>query len=112
AANRRQADLALELRRREAEARDHESQLDILAQARAADIEERLAQHRMLARFVEGLPQIALALKQEVGSLTVTQLGGDPANGPLNAVPAAFAQLLALAKSFGLELPKSHTEPA
>jgi hypothetical protein len=38
--------------------------------------------------------------------MTYTQIGNG-AGGPLDAVPAAFAQLLALARSFGLELPAS-----
>jgi flotillin len=96
-----------ELRRRDAEARDHESQLDAQAQRRLAEIEQMLAQGRTLQQLVgHALPQIADALSGSIGTVNYTQIGGDPSGGPLNAVPAAVAQLLALAKSFGLELPK------
>ena len=102
---RRQADFALEIRRREAEARDHDSQLDHAHQRRLAELELMLAKDRTLHDLVtKGLPQIAAALKQNVGTMNYTQLGS--ANGPLDAVPTAFAQLLALARSFGLELPR------
>jgi len=37
--------------------------------------------------------------------VTYTSIGGTGSGGPLDAVPAALAQLLAIARSFGVELP-------
>jgi hypothetical protein len=74
-----------------------------------AEIEQMLAQGRVLHNLVtHGLPQIAEALSQTFGTVNYTQIGNDGSGGtggPLQAVPAAIAQLLALARSFGLELP-------
>ena len=95
-------EIALEVRQREADAREHENQLDAGHQRRLAVLEQELAQVRARHALVEALPQIALALRQQVGELNVTQIG--PGDGPLGAVPAAVAQLLALAKSFGLDV--------
>jgi len=107
ARSRRQAELALELRAAEAEARDRDGALEAVHQRRLAEIEQMLAQSRALHELVShGLPQIAQALRHDVGSITYTQLGGDASQGPLGAVPAAFAQLIALAKSFGLRMPE------
>ena len=104
--DRKQADLALALRRAEAETQEHEQQLAVAHQRRLAEIEQLLAQQRTLRDLVtHGLPEIARALQHSVGTVHYTQIGGDPASSPLNAVPAAIAQLLALAKSFGLQLP-------
>ena len=65
-----------------------------------------MAHGRTLRELVTvGLPQIAAALKPELGNVTYTAIGGTGAGGPLDAVPAALAQLLALARSFGFELP-------
>jgi regulator of protease activity HflC (stomatin/prohibitin superfamily) len=103
---RKQADAALELRRRESEARDQESQQEMQHQRRQAEIELMLAQARTVRDLVtEGLPKIAEALQHSFGTVHYTQIGGDGSGGPLGAVPAAFAQLLALARSFGVELP-------
>ena len=103
---RKQADAALELRRRESEARDQESQQEMLHQRRLAEIELMLAQARTVRDLVtQGLPKIAEALQHSFGTVHYTQIGGDGSGGPLGAVPAAFAQLLALARSFGVELP-------
>ena len=109
---RRQAELSLELRRREAEAKDAENQLDAVHQRRLAEIEQQLAQGRVTHELVtQGLPRIAEALSQTFGTVHYTQIGsGDAAGGPLQAVPAALAQLLALARSFGVELPSRETE--
>lgn len=99
-------DVDLEVRRREAEARDLDSQLEAANQRRLAEVEQMLVQGRALRELVmHALPQIATALQTTTGTVNYTQIGGDPNGGPLNAVPAAFAQLLALAQSFGLELP-------
>ena len=70
-----------------------------------------LVQGRALRELVmHALPQIATALQTTTGTVNYTQIGGDPNGGPLNAVPAAFAQLIALAQSFGLELPRKKAE--
>ena len=105
--SRKQAELALEMRAREAEAREHDNALDAAHQRRLAEIEELLAKTRASRELVTvALPEIARALQGRYGNVTYTQIGGDAAGGPLGAVPAAFAQLLALARSFGVELPK------
>ena len=101
---RTQTALDRELRQLDAEARDRESQLEAAAQRRLAEIEQMMAQSRALRDLVTtALPQIAQALHQQVGTLNYTSVGGE--RGPLDAVPSALAQLLALAKSFGLPLP-------
>ncbi len=95
-----------EQRRREAEVRDVESSTDVTHQRRLAEIEQSLAQTRAMHELVTtALPQIASALQQTIGTLHVTQIGS-PGASPLDAVPAALAQLVGLAQSFGLELPK------
>ena len=102
----RQAELDLELRRREAEARETDNALDAAHQRRLAEIEQLLAHDRTMREFVTiGLPQIASALAHDFGTVNVTTIGGNGSGGPLDAVPAALAQLFALAKSFGVELP-------
>lgn len=101
-----QAGLALELRKRDADEKEYENQLEAAHQTRMAEIEKALAQGRVLHNLVtHGLPQIAEALSQTFGTVHYTQIGGSTEGGPLQAVPAALAQLIALAKSFGLELP-------
>ena len=102
---RRQAELALELRRREAETADAEHQLEAAHQRRLAEIELLLAPDRTTRELVtHGLPQIAQALRASMGTVHYTQIGGD-GRGPLDAVPHALAQLLSLARSFGVKLP-------
>jgi hypothetical protein len=109
---RAQAEVSIELRRRDAETKDHESVLEAQHQMRLAEIERTLAQSRVMHELVtQGLPRIAEALSQTFGTVHYTQIGsGDGTAGPLQAVPAALAQLLALARSFGVELPV--TSPA
>jgi flotillin len=103
---RSQAEVALELRRREADMRDQEGALEAVQQRRLAEIEQLVARDRALHELVTvGLPKIAAALHHSYGTVNYTQVGGDGGSGPLAAVPQAFAQLLALAKSFGLNLP-------
>jgi len=102
----RAADHARALRRAEIDLREHEAALDAGHQRRLADIERELAQARALRELVTiALPQIAGALAQRVETLHYTQIGGDSERGPLGAVPVAFAQVLALAEQFGLQLP-------
>ncbi|HWO18588.1 MAG TPA: hypothetical protein VNO30_07420 [Kofleriaceae bacterium] len=104
---RTQAAVEHELRRGDAETRDVESQLEAAAQRRLAEIELLLAQSRTQRELVTtALPQLAAALQPHAQTLHVTQIGGGPEGGPLAAVPQAVGQILALAQSFGLELPK------
>ncbi len=104
-------DVELEVRRREGEARDLDNQVDVANQKRLAEVEQMLVQGRALRELVTcALPQIASALQTTTGTMNYTQIGSDPSGGPLNAVPAAFAQLMALAQSFGLELPGRNPE--
>jgi hypothetical protein len=104
---RKQADAALELRQRESQARDGESVQEATHQRRLAEIEQLLAQSRTARDLVtHALPKIAEALNHNMGTVNYTQIGGDASAGPLGAVPAALAQLLALARSFGVELPR------
>jgi len=105
-AARKQADLSLELRERDAQMKEHENQLEALHQKRMAEIEQQLAQGRVMHNLVtHGLPKIAEALSQTFGTVNYTQIG-DGNGGPLQAVPAALAQLL-VARSFGLDLPRA-----
>ena len=107
-ARRLAAELDDELRRRDADAREHDHALDAAHQRRLAEIEQLLAQGRALRELVTiGLPQIAAALQHSIGTLHYTAIGGG-SGGPLDAVPSALAQLLALARSFGLEVPSGH----
>lgn len=102
---RQQADLELDLRRRDAEARETDNTLEAAHQRRLADIEQTLGQTRALRELVTiGLPQIAAALHASFGTVHYTSIGG-PTTSPLDAVPAALAQLLTLARSFGLQIP-------
>ena len=98
---RKQAELALDMRRREAEAKEHDNALEAAHQRRLAEIEEQFAKARTQRELVTvALPEIARALQARYAG-NVTIVGGDTTN----SIPAAFAQLLALAKSFGVELP-------
>jgi len=104
---RAQAGVEHELRRREAEARDLESQLEAAAQRRLAEVELLLAQSRTLRELVaQAIPQLAAALQPRAQTLHLTQIGGADGGGPLAALPQAVGQIVALAQSFGLELPK------
>jgi flotillin len=102
---RAQAGIEHELRRRETETRDVESQSEATAQRRLAEIELLLAQSRTLRELVAtAVPQLAAALQPHAQTMHYTLLGGPGAEGgPLGAVPQAIAQVLALAQSFGLE---------
>ncbi len=103
---RAQAAVEHELRRREAETRDAESCAEAAAQRRLAELELLLAQSRTLRELVaHAIPQLAAALQPRADTMHYTQIGGAD-GGPLAAVPQAVGQVLALAQSFGLELPK------
>ncbi|HUS26993.1 MAG TPA: hypothetical protein VMZ53_00735 [Kofleriaceae bacterium] len=98
--------MRMELDRRRAEEKDYAAQLSAAHQRRLAEIENLVAQGRVVTNLVtHGLPKIAEALAQTIGTVNYTQIGNGAGTGPLEAVPAAIAQLLALAKSFGVELP-------
>jgi hypothetical protein len=98
--------MRMELERRRAEEKDFAAQLAAVHQRRLAEIENLVAQGRLATNLVtHGLPKIAEALAQSIGTVNSTQNGNGSGTGPLAAVPAAIAQLLALAKSFGVELP-------
>ena len=104
---RAQAGVEHELRRGEAETRDLESQLEAAAQRRLAEVELLLSQSRTLRELVgSALPQLAAALQPHAQTMHLTQIGGGNEGGPLAALPQAVGQILALAQSFGLELPK------
>lgn len=103
---RTQAELELEQRRRDAEMADFEAQLEATKQLRLVEIEQLAAQARTLRELVQALPQIATSLASNVDTMHYTQIGSGDSRGPLDVVPAAIAQLLALAQSFGLELPR------
>lgn len=108
-----QADLAIEMRRRDAEMKDQENQLEAIHQRRMAEIEAVLAQGRVMQELVtKGLPAIAEAMSQTYGTVNYTQIGSGDGAGPLNAVPAAIAQLLTVARSFGIELPRKDAPPS
>jgi len=101
----------MELERKRAEEKDFAAQLAAVHQRRLAEIENLVAQGRLATNLVtHGLPKIAEALAQTIGTVNYTQIGNGGGTGPLEAVPAAIAQLLALAKSFGVELPTRKTE--
>lgn len=102
---RAQATLEHELRHREAETRDRESQAEADAQRRLAEVELLLAHSRTLRELVAtALPQLAAGLQPRATTMHYTQLGGASEGGPLAAVPQAVGQILALAQSLGLEL--------
>jgi hypothetical protein len=104
---RAQAALEHELRRRELETRDAESAGEAAAQRRLAEIELSLAQSRTLHELVAtALPKLAAGLQPQAETMHVTHIGTGGDGGPLAAVPQAVGQVLALARSFGLEPPK------
>jgi flotillin len=99
----RATQLAAELdqRRREVEARAYDHELDDAHQRRLAELELLLGQSRALRELVAALPQLAGAMSPRATTLHLTQIG----DGHLAAVPAAVAQILAMARSLGLVLP-------
>lgn len=99
----RATQLAAELdqRRRELEARAYDHELDDAHQRRLAELEVLLGQSRALRELVAALPQLAGAMSPRATTLHLTQIG----DGHLAAVPAAVAQILAVARSLGLVLP-------
>ena len=81
-----------------------ETEAEMARQRALAEIEALLNQGRVLRDLAtQGLPQIAAAFKQNFGSIHYTQLGTGADGGPLNMIGGAMAQVLAVAKSFGLD---------
>ncbi|HEU0030506.1 MAG TPA: hypothetical protein VFQ53_07735 [Kofleriaceae bacterium] len=103
AMRRQQEEAELESQRRAAEARDAENQLDVAHQRRLVELEQLVAASRIQRELVAALPQIATALAPHAETLHVTQIGDGSA---VTSVPSAIAQLVAIARSFGLELPR------
>lgn len=102
----RATQLAAELdqRRREAEARAHDHELDDAHQRRLAELEQLLGQSRALRELVAALPQLAGAMSPRANTLHLTQIGEG------QTLPSAIAQVVAVARSFGLQLGHSPTE--
>lgn len=92
----REAALDDELRRAAAQTRSFEQEMDVAHQRRLAELERELAQVRAMREFIAALPQIAKATSVTAQQLTL--IGSSPAE----RMPAAIAELIALAKSFGL----------
>lgn len=92
-----------ELRMREAEARDRELALEVVQARRLAELDALTVKDRALMQLMQHLPQIAAALRQNYGTVNVTQLGD--ADSPLDAVPTAFVQLATLARALGFTPP-------
>jgi regulator of protease activity HflC (stomatin/prohibitin superfamily) len=91
-------------RRQELEMRRLEAQAEAERQRALAEVEMLLNQGRVLRDLVtQGLPQIAGAFKQNFGSIHYTQLGQGADGGPFAMIGGAMAQVLAIAKSFGLD---------
>jgi len=107
---RTRADAELADRRRDADALDYESALEAAAQRRRIDNEQLVARDRAQRALIEALPQIAHGLHASYRDVHYTALGG-AGTSPLDAVPAALAQLVTLARSFGLELPGDAPAP-
>jgi hypothetical protein len=103
---RAQAELEAELRKRELEQRAHDHAVEAEHQRQLADLEKQLAQSRALRDFMTALPQFANGLAPKAHTLTM--IGEN--RGPLDALPTAIAQVVSLARGFGLELPKSEPE--
>lgn len=106
---RAEAVAALDLRAREVETRAAESELEAAHQRRLAEVELLIGGERTLRELVtRGLPQIASAFQQSFGEIHYTQVGSG--EGPGAPIAQAFAQVLAVARSFGLD-PAALTRP-
>ena len=93
------------LRADEVATRRLEQEAEAAQQRRLAEIEELLVHGRVLRELVStGLPRLATAFQQSFGQLHYTQIGGgDGGGGPSTPVAQAIAQVLAVARSFGLD---------
>lgn len=91
-------------KRRALETKRLEAELEHRQQRALADIELLVNQGRVLRDLVnQGLPQIASAFKQSFGPIHYTQVGGGEDGGPFGLIGSAMTQVLAVAKSFGLD---------
>jgi flotillin len=99
-----QVEAELAQRRREAEARAYDNELEVVHQRRLAELEQLLAESRVLRELVAALPKMASAMAPHAQTLHLTQIGDG--KGPMDALPSAVAQILAVARSLGLQLPK------
>jgi hypothetical protein len=99
--------------RSEEQRRRTEAALTQLEEANAAahqlamvEVEQQTMQERVLFELVHsGLPNIAAAFKQTYGTVNYTQLSGagDGDGGPMGSMATAFAQVMTVAKGFGLD---------
>ena len=91
-----------------------ESEADVARQRALAEVEAMLVQGRVLRELVtQGLPQIASAFKQSFGPIHYTHVGQGTDAGPFGMIGSAMTQVLAVAKSFGLDPAKlAQTPPA
>ncbi|MFH1809051.1 MAG: hypothetical protein ABIJ09_09925 [Pseudomonadota bacterium] len=108
------------LRRQEAATCRIEHSVDVEHARGRAEVERLLADDRVLSELAgKGLPAIAEAFAQSIGTVHYTHLGGGDDAGPSMMIGSAIAQVLAVARSFGLdperlsrrESPRSSPEP-
>jgi len=98
--------LELELRRRDADVKRFENSIEAERALAMAEVDQVSGQARAMSELVTiGLPNIAQAFKQSFGTVNYTHLGGGGSgdDNPLGMVAGMFAQVLAVAKSFGLD---------
>lgn len=100
-----QVEAELAQRRLETDARAYDNELDAVHQRRLAELEQLLSHGRVLRALVEALPQMASAMSPRASTLHLTQIGDG--RGGMDAVPAAVAQILTVARSLGLVISKS-----
>ncbi len=108
-----QAELSLAQKKAEQEAEQRkerialeklEAEADVSRQRALAEVEQMLVQGRVLRDLVtQGLPHIAAAFKQNFGPIHYTHVGQGSDAGPLGMIGGAMTQVLAVAKSFGLD---------
>lgn len=81
-----------------------EGEAEVSRQRALAEVEQMLMQGRVLRDLVtQGLPHIAAAFKQNFGPIHYTHVGQGSDAGPLGMIGGAMTQVLAVAKSFGLD---------
>jgi flotillin len=81
-----------------------EAEADASRQRALAEVEQMLMQGRVLRDLVtQGLPHIAAAFKGSFGPIHYTHVGAGADGGPFGMIGGAMTQVLAVAKSFGLD---------
>lgn len=81
-----------------------EAEADASRQRALAEVEQMLMQGRVLRDLVtQGLPHIAAAFKGSFGPIHYTHVGAGADSGPFAMIGGAMTQVLAVAKSFGLD---------